>query len=156
MSNLVELEVKNVALIQTEGGGMGIAVLLKEKNGSRHLPIIVGPFEGKAISMALNGETFSRPLTHDLLYEVIKTLGAKVEKVVINDLVDGTFYARLILNREGQTYSIDARPSDAMAVALRAGAPIFASSTVMDTASEYLPDLEEGEEGWEGGGELGG
>jgi len=155
MSNLVELEVKNVALVRTEGG-MGMAVILQEKEGSRHLPIIVGPFEGKAISMALTGETFSRPLTHDLLHNVIETLGARVEKVVINDLVDSTFYARLILNHEGKTYSIDARPSDAIAVALRAGAPIFASSTVMDSASEYLPDLGEEEEGWEGGGELGG
>ncbi len=153
MSNLVELEVKNVALVRSEGG-VGMMVILKERFGSRHLPIIVGPFEGKAISMALSGETFSRPLTHDLLYNVVETLGAKIEKVVINDLVDGTFYARLILSREGETYSIDARPSDAMVLALKAGAPIFASSTVMDSASEYLPDLEEGEEGW--GEDLGG
>ncbi len=153
MSNLVELEVKSVALVHGEGG-VGMMVILKERYGSRHLPIVVGPFEGKAISMALSGETFSRPLTHDLLYNVIETLGARIEKVVINDLVDGTFYARLILNREGEVYSIDARPSDAMALALKAKAPIFASSTVMDSASEYLPDLEEGEEGW--GEDLGG
>ncbi len=150
MKNLIEVEVKGVAVLRMEGG-VGLAVILKEKEGSRHLTIIIGPFEAKAISMALNGEVFSRPLTHDLLHEVIKTLGATVEKVIVNDLIDGTYYARIILNHEGRMYSIDARPSDSIALALRANAPVFVSSHVMDVASEYIPDLDEGSE-WEGEG----
>ncbi|NPA80869.1 MAG: bifunctional nuclease family protein [Thermotogae bacterium] len=155
MKNLIEVEVKNVVLLQSEEG-MAIAVVLKEKSGSRLLPIIIGPFEAKAISMALNGETFSRPLTHDLMHEILSVLGVKVDKVIINDLVDGTYYARIILSHDGKTYSIDSRPSDAIALALRAGAPIFVSSSVMDTASEYFPDFEGDEPEWEGGGDLGG
>ncbi|NPB03297.1 MAG: bifunctional nuclease family protein [Thermotogae bacterium] len=154
MKNLIEVEVKSVALVQGDEG-VGVAVILGEKGGSRLLPIIVGLFEAKAIGMVLNDEKFPRPLTHDLFKNVLDVLNARIEKVVINDLVDGTYYARIILNHEGKTYSIDSRPSDAIALALRFKAPIYVSANVMDVASEYFHDLEEGM-GWEGGEDLGG
>ncbi len=151
MKNLIELEVKSVVMISTtEGIPQAFAVILKEMTGSRLLPIYIGGFEASAIQMAKEGEKFERPLTHNLIVDIVETLGAKVERVVINDLMDNTFYARIIISKDDRTYSVDARPSDSIAIALLSGAPIYASSHVMDEAAEYSSDWDEGsQENWE-------
>ncbi len=146
MKNLIEVYVKNVIVVKNEEGDTSFLVLLAEKDGNRVLPISIGMFEAQAIARALEGVDIGRPLTHDLIVNIIKELGANLDKVVVNDLIDGTFYARLIVKTENKLHSIDARPSDSIAVAILAGAPIFVSSKVMDEAGEILPEDSEGGE----------
>jgi bifunctional DNase/RNase len=111
-------------------------VYLKEKEGDRELPIVIGINEAQSINMALSNFKTPRPLTHDLIVDIFKALGLRLERVVINDLRENTYYARLILfDEEHKTlYSIDARPSDSIAIALRAKAPIFVSEYVLKKA----------------------
>jgi hypothetical protein len=109
-------------------------VLLKEIDSDRYLMIWIGPFEAEAINIKLQEVDYPRPLTHDLMKNVIGTLGAQVEQIVVTELRDDTFYARIILTVDGEYIDIDARPSDAMALAVRAGAPIFVADEVMDEA----------------------
>ena len=119
-------------------------VILKEQAGERYLPIWIGPAEADAIALKLQSVDVPRPLSHDLLWSVISSLNASLDSVVINELRDDTFYGRIILNaREGQV-EIDSRPSDALALAIRAGAPIFAEDTVLDEAG-LLIDRETGQ-----------
>jgi len=119
-------------------------VILKEQAGERYLPIWIGPAEADAIAVKLQSVDVPRPLSHDLLWSVISSLNASIDSVVINELRDDTFYGRIILNaREGQV-GIDSRPSDALALAIRAGAPIFAEDTVLDEAG-LLIDRETGQ-----------
>lgn len=120
-------------------------VMLKEKGSSRYLPIWIGHFEADAIAIPMQKVPVSRPLTHDLLRETIKTLGANLEKVIINDLADETFYARLVLDRGGDVLEIDARPSDAIALAIRAEVPIFVEERVIESAGMVFDGDEEGE-----------
>jgi len=115
-------------------------VLLKEIAGVRYLPIWVGAVEASAIAFAQQGLTPSRPLTHDLFTSVLEILKAKVLKVEITDLIDGVFYAELTL--EGEV-SVSARPSDAIALALRAGAPITAAQGLFEKAGIEIPDQSE-------------
>ncbi len=113
-------------------------VILKEKDAERFLPIWIGPAEADAIAIKLQGVTPPRPLTHDLLYTSISTLGAMVHSIVVNDLQNDTFYARLILNINGEQMELDSRPSDAMAIAIRAEAPIYVEESVLDRAGILL------------------
>ncbi|MCK4436517.1 bifunctional nuclease family protein [bacterium] len=108
-------------------------IILKEKNGNgRVLPIIIGIFEAEAIRMKVRGVKTARPLTHDLLKGTIEQLGATLEKVVIDNLDKGTFFAKLVLRtNSGREVMVDARPSDAIALALRASSPIFAEEKVL-------------------------
>ncbi len=106
-------------------------VLLEDKKGGGLLPIWIGPAEAQAILLQLKGITPPRPMTHDLLKNVIGGLKAKVVRVVITELKGGTFYARIQMKSPGRSFSIDSRPSDAIALALRAGAPIFAKAKVL-------------------------
>ncbi len=120
--------------------GITPVVVLRAEDG-RILPIYIGISEAVAIHSALKNEIPPRPMTHDLLVEVIRRLDAKVEKIVIDDLVDNTFYARLILRREDREIEIDARPSDSIAVAVRLGAPIYIDESVLDEAyKDELPE----------------
>jgi hypothetical protein len=119
-------------------------VLLKEQAGERYLPIWIGPAEADAIARKLRGAAAPRPLSHDLLWSVISVLGASVESVIIDGLKDDTFYGEIILNTSQGRTAIDSRPSDALALAVRAGAPIFAEDTVLDEAG-LLVDTETGE-----------
>ena len=105
-------------------------VLLKESGGSGILPIWIGPAEASAIAMELAGLNMKRPLTHDLLRTIIDGLGAKVMKVVVSDLIGQTFYAEIYLQHENSLVKIDARPSDSIALALKAKAPIFVSKKI--------------------------
>ncbi len=122
-------------------------VMLKEKQDGRYLPIWIGHFEADAIAIPLQNVQVSRPLTHDLLRSVISALGAKVVSVVINDLADETFFAKLVLDAEGRHLEIDSRPSDAIALAVRLGVPIYVAESVLDQAGMKLDT--EGEEGEE-------
>lgn len=119
-------------------------VVLRELDGERILPIWIGPGEAQAIRRILSEEPFPRPLTHDLLQMVVEGLKAKVARVVITDLKENTFYASVFIERDGEVLAIDARPSDSVAVALRAKAPIFVNAKLLQ-----VPPREESEEGGE-------
>lgn len=109
-------------------------VILRDKDGDRVLPIWVGMFEARAIAMQIENLSTPRPATHDLLRNVIHDLDATVTKIVVSDLQDNTFYALIYLAVKGATVAIDARPSDAIALALRTAAPIFVEDSVIDQA----------------------
>jgi bifunctional DNase/RNase len=125
-------------------------VLLKEKEAERYLPIWIGPTEADAIAVKLQGVAVPRPLTHDLLNIVINTLGASINHIVINDLQNDTFYAKIMLNVDGNLVEVDSRPSDALALAVRTEVPIYTEESVLDKASIILdketgkPIMEEG------------
>ena len=108
-------------------------IMLREKNGERVLLIVIGINEADAIRLKVSGVELPRPLTHDLLHNTIAELGAELERIVIHDLRQGTFFAKLVLKTcDGQDREVDARPSDAVALALRAGAPILAEENLLD------------------------
>jgi len=115
-------------------------VILKEKGTNRYLPIWIGPAEADAIAVKLQNVELSRPLTHDLLKSVISTLGASVEYIVVSGLKEDTFYARLALSIDGGALDIDSRPSDALALAVRAEAPIYAEESVLEKAGIILDE----------------
>ena len=117
-------------------------VILKEKHADRYLPIWIGHAEADAIAVRLQEVAVARPLTHDLLSTMITSLGARVESVIVNDLSNDTFYARIILDVNGQPLEIDSRPSDALALAVRVKVPIYAEESVLDKAGVIL-DQEE-------------
>jgi uncharacterized protein len=109
-------------------------VILRDKEGQKVLPIWVGIFEANAIALQIENIATPRPMTHDLLRNVIHDLKAEVQKIVVCDLQENTFYALIYLQLNGSTVAIDARPSDAIALALRTRAPIFVEDTVIDNA----------------------
>ena len=113
-------------------------VILKEKVAERYLPIWIGAAEADAIAVKLQGVTVPRPLTHDLLYSVINTLGATINSIIVSDLKSDTFYAKIILNIDGEQMEVDSRPSDALALAVRAEVPIYAEDIVLDKAGILL------------------
>jgi bifunctional DNase/RNase len=113
-------------------------VVLKENNSDRYLPIWIGPAEADAIAIKLQGVSVPRPMTHDLLYSIINTLGAKVNYIVVNDLHNDTFFAKINVTSSGGNMEIDSRPSDAIAVAVRAESPIYAEESVIDKAGIIL------------------
>jgi bifunctional DNase/RNase len=119
-------------------------VILKEKAAERYLPIWIGPAEADAIAVKLQGATVPRPLSHDLLHSVIGALGATLNSIVINDLKSDTFYAKIILNVDGRQMEVDSRPSDAIALAVRAEVPIYVEEAVLDKAGILL-DKETGQ-----------
>jgi bifunctional DNase/RNase len=121
--------------------GFQRVVVLKVKDEERYLLIWIGNPEAGAIAMALQGIAVARPLTHDLLLAAIEGLGAKVTSILVNDLADNTFFARVIMDNGGQHVELDARPSDAIALALRAKVPIFVEQKVLDEAG-IVPDQE--------------
>lgn len=118
-------------------------LLLRVPPLDRYLPIWIGPGEAAAIAMALRGERFERPLTHDLVVTIIDGLEAKVSRVVVHDLRQNTFFAKIFLERGQQVIGIDARPSDSIAIAVRTGAPIFVGEAVLQQASDNLLQLDE-------------
>ena len=122
-------------------------VILRDEDGQRVLPIWVGIFEANAIALQIENIATPRPMTHDLLRNVIEDLEAAVEKIVVCDLRDNTFYALVHLRVNGEVVSVDARPSDAIALALRVRAPIFVEDTVIDTAKtlDFSPDKADSE-----------
>ena len=143
---LVEMVVESVRVHMLSSRHV---VILKEAERDRYLPIWIGPWEASAIAMKLQGLTPERPLTHDLFATTLDTLGARVDRVIISDLADETFHARILLERDGRTVEVDARPSDALALAVRVGVRIFASDAVLDQAAlgdgSMVDDVEGGE-----------
>lgn len=107
-------------------------IVLREKGGPRQFPIVIGMFEAWAIDRKLKDAPFPRPMTHDLLASAITTLGGEVSKVLISDLEAGTFYARLLVRQGAREHSLDCRPSDAVALAVRLGVPIFIDEQVFE------------------------
>ncbi|MCL4504474.1 MAG: bifunctional nuclease family protein [Chloroflexi bacterium] len=116
-------------------------VILKDAESNRYLPIWIGPYEADAITIHLQDVQVPRPLTHDLVIKIIDELGAKVERVVVTDLKNDTFYAHVVMTINGKEVNIDARPSDAVAVAVRAGCPIYIEDEVMERAG-VVPEEE--------------
>jgi uncharacterized protein len=122
-------------------------IILRDKDGQRVLPIWVGVFEANAIALQMENVTTPRPMTHDLLKNVIFDLKADIQKIVVSDLRENTFYALIYLVVNGEPVAIDARPSDAIALALRAQAPIYVEDRVIDHAKtvDFVPDKENSE-----------
>lgn len=110
-------------------------VILQEKDGSRVLPIWIGPGEASAIAMELAGMNFSRPLTHDLMTSAIRGLGGSLTRVLITRVVENTYYAEMIIARNGEYFTLDARPSDSIAMALRMDATIYTSEELLENTS---------------------
>ncbi len=122
-------------------------VLLHEVEGERILPIWIGPLEANAIAVSLEGVKPARPLTHDLTLNMLEVAGGKVESVLVDDVHDGTFYAQITFSIGGGNREVDSRPSDAIALALRAGAPVYATDKVMASAAVAAVHGGEEEEG---------
>ncbi|HEV3471952.1 MAG TPA: bifunctional nuclease family protein [Actinomycetota bacterium] len=120
-------------------------VLLKEVTGDRYLPIWIGAVEATAIAFALQGIETPRPMTHDLLRDILAQTEVHVDRILINELVDQTFYATITMGLDGKSIEVSSRPSDAIALAVRINAPIFASEDVLDQAGIELRDEEETE-----------
>jgi hypothetical protein len=148
-NGLVEMVVESVRVHMLSSRHV---VILKETGRDRYLPIWIGPWEASAIAMKLQGLTPERPLTHDLFATTLEELGVKVERVVISDLADETFHARLVLAGPGKVVEVDARPSDALALAVRTGVRIFAADSVLDQAALGADNgLEDDDDGGEAG-----
>lgn len=130
----IEVKVSGLALDATNTP----VVLLKEINGDRVLPIWIGHAEASAIAMVLEGVKTERPLTHDLMKSIIVALHIKVTRIVISDLKENTFYAKIFLESDGSIFSIDARPSDSIALALRIKVPIFVADEIMQSSGTSL------------------
>jgi uncharacterized protein len=120
-------------------------VLLREREGERFLPIWIGAMEATAIAFALQGIVTARPMTHDLLKNVLEDLSVQVHRIVITELKDGTFYAVIQMQQDGRAYEVSSRPSDAIALAVRVNVPIFANEDVLTEASIVIRDDEEQE-----------
>jgi uncharacterized protein len=127
----MEIEVELSKIIINESSDQQI-IVLKERYGQRSFPIVIGIVEIFAIDRRLKGIQPPRPMTHDLLDTVITSLGARVEKIIINDLRNHTFYARITLSMDGKTIEVDSRPSDAIALGVASSAPIFVDEQVFD------------------------
>jgi len=136
----IELEI--IALSHSITQSQSYAVVLGEKNGSRRLPIVIGGFEAQAIAIAIEEIEPTRPLTHDLMKNILTEFKIELKEVIISDLINGVFYARLVCEHEGEIHHIDSRTSDAIALAARFKCPIFTFESVMDTAGI---EIEEGE-----------
>ena len=147
MTDLVSMSIKGLMLDPVSNSPI---VVLKDEEEKFFLPIWVGIFEANAIALQLENITTPRPMTHDLLRNMINELDAEVTRVVINDLRDSTFFAqiRIVINdgRGGKTLEVDARPSDAIALALRTEAPIYVAQSVLDQAQTISPESEDQDE----------
>ena len=129
----VEVELSRIIINETSDQQI---IVLKERHGHRSFPIVIGIVEIFAIDRRLKGIKPPRPMTHDLLDGVIENLGAKIEKIVISDLRNHTFYAKIHLSSNGRTVKVDSRPSDAIALGVASNAPIYVAEHVFDKTSQ--------------------
>jgi bifunctional DNase/RNase len=136
----------NLVGVRVELPGNQPIVLLKESDGERYLPIWIGTSEATAIAFALQGVPTQRPMTHDLMKNILEELAVSVERILITELRDGTFYAVIQMARNGTAYEISSRPSDAIALAVRLSVPIFAHEDVLGEASIVIREDEEQEQ----------
>ena len=111
-------------------------IILRERNGPRSLPIVIGLTEALAIDRRVKGQRLSRPMTHDLLANTIEQLGADLEKIVVNDLQESTFYAKLVIRHQGGLAEIDSRPSDAIALGVASDVPLYVEDHVLDIVAQ--------------------
>lgn len=138
----IELEI--VALSHSIAGSQSYAVVLGEKVGVRRLPIVIGGSEAQAIAVALENMNPSRPLTHDLMKNLLDRFDITLQEVIISDLKDGIFFAKLVCDRAGESVEIDSRTSDALALAVRFGCSIFTYEFVLDQAGIIMEDQQSG------------
>ena len=138
-----KIELDIVALSHSVTQSHNYAVVLGEQEGSRRLPIVIGSFEAQAIAVAMERMTPNRPLTHDLFKNALETFNIELKEVVINNLLDGIFYARLICLKDGEIVEIDSRTSDALAMAVRFNCPIFTYEFILDAAGVVLEETDE-------------
>ena len=138
--DLIPVKVSQISVAQISPQNMGFFVMLNGPSDERTLPIFIGATEAQAIAYHVNGIDVPRPLTHDLFKNVLQEYDFQVNKVIVNELKDDTFYARLFIQGQGQEIQIDSRPSDAIALALRFSAPIFIVRDVMDSAGVIIPE----------------
>ena len=132
-----------VALSHSVTQSHNYAVVLGEEEGSRRLPIVIGGFEAQAIAVAMERMTPNRPLTHDLFKSTLETFEIELKEIIINNLLDGIFYARLVCTRNGEVVEIDSRTSDALAMAVRYNCPIYTYEFILDAAGVILDETEE-------------
>jgi bifunctional DNase/RNase len=148
MARLVEMVVESVRVHMLSNRHV---VILKDNAGDRYLPIWIGAWEASVIAMRLQGLAAERPLTHDLFTSALEVLGVRVARVVVSDLADETYHAQLVLERDGVEEEVDARPSDALAIAVRTESPIYCSESVLVQAALSADPDEEGAEDAESG-----
>jgi bifunctional DNase/RNase len=129
IENTILCELRKIIISETQDQQV---ILLQEANGERSFPIIIGFFEAHAIDRKIKEVQSSRPMTHDLLYETIKALGAHLEKIIISELRDSVFYANLVLKQDEKKILVDARPSDAIALAVYESTPIYVAKAVLE------------------------
>lgn len=132
---MIEVRVNGIFLTQSQASG----IILKEKDGNRTLPIVIGEYEAQSIALALEDLKPPRPITHDLTVNLLESIGVTIESVIISELKENTYYAVIRIQKDLETLEIDARPSDAIALAVRLGTNIFVNETVMDQAA-YIPE----------------
>ncbi len=137
----IKMDILGLSTSPSSGGAY--ALILSEVDGNRRLPIIIGTFEAQAIALELESIKPPRPMTHDLLKNVILSFNSNVEQVVINDLNEGTFFAQIHCTNDQEGFELDARPSDAIALAIRFGASIFVNSKVLDEAGIQTEETSE-------------
>jgi len=130
---LVRMDLVRTIIMETSDSQV---IVLKERDGERQLPILIGMHEALAIDRRLKGLQTPRPMTHDLMESVIASLGSELEQIVISDLREHTFFAKLVIRQNGQLVEVDARPSDAVALGVANNTPIFVESSVLDEASK--------------------
>lgn len=135
-----KIELRIVALSHSVSQSNNYAVVLGEMVGLRRIPIVIGSFEAQAIAVAMEKMTPNRPLTHDLFKQTLEAFKIEIKEIIINNLLDGIFYARLICEREGEIIELDSRTSDAIALAVRFQCPIFTYEFIMDTAGVELDE----------------
>jgi bifunctional DNase/RNase len=143
-----KIELDIVALSHSVAQSHNYAVVLGEKEGSRRLPIVIGGFEAQAIAVAMEGMTPNRPLTHDLFKNTLETFKVDLQEIVINNLLDGIFYARLVCMQDGERIEVDSRTSDALAMAVRFQCPIYTYEFILDAAGIILEEDDEEGEGY--------
>lgn len=139
---MIEVKINGLFLTQSQASG----VILKELDGDRTLPIIIGEYEAQSIALGLENITPPRPITHDLVLNILETLDAQIERIIISDLRNNTYYAIIQLRRRSELLEIDARPSDALALAVRQGVQIFVEEDVMRKGAYSADEFQDVEE----------
>ena len=140
-----KIELYIVTLTHSVTQSSNYAVVMGEVDGNRRLPIVIGGFEAQAIAVAMEGMVPSRPLTHDLLKNTLDTFEIEVTEILINNLVEGVFHARIVCMQHGREFEIDSRTSDAIAMAVRYGCPIYTYDFILDAAGVRIEDPQPGE-----------
>ena len=135
-----KIELRIIALSHSVSQSNNYAVVLGEMIGLRRIPIVIGSFEAQAIAVAMEKMTPNRPLTHDLFKQTLEAFKVEIKEIIINNLLDGIFYARLICEREGEIIELDSRTSDAIALAVRFQCPIYTYEFILDTAGVELDE----------------